>query len=688
MVDEIKIGLPKDPKKSAEYTKRLSDSLADPNALKNDMSLLDRASAPAFHSRVNAKQASMNRTASTADIQLSMSKRREPFRTWKDKGIPFDTSKIDELKKIRMWARMFYMGHYLMSSIINIYSRIPIQGMRLESSDKKLTDFYEQVFMDQLDYQNFWLDAGRELWCIGEVTSLGQFDETLGIWSSEEILNPDDIIINKNPFSTAPDLSLAIPEDIRNIVTSREPKWQYQVLADEYPEIVRAVRESESGITQLEDGSITGGLGVSPTLIARTVQKVAPWDVYGTPHMLRVFDLLMQEEALNSAQSACADRLYSPMILAKLGGDNMLGQGQPWIPTEDDLSSFTSMMDAAFQGDFRLLTYHYGVDVKSVFGRESVPRFDNDYDRLERKMLQAWGVGAELLSGGQGNQASYASSAINRDFFTQTLATTQEQIKKHYRKRALIVAEAQGHFEYRKVGEERFPVYEQVKKVDEETGEEYIVKRPKLKIPDMVFDTLNLKDQAQERKFLIDLKNGGAPVSDQTLLEYTGVDFDSELELTTSEKISKAVEKAEYMKMLYEALDNRDLLQYVQDPDVLKLVADMATADSKVDEDNNDNNDMDNTVNNDNVTEQSSDNGEGSYSENEEDAVLPENRLKSRPEVSDEMRSSRYRGAAKLLSGPSVIGKRELLNEGSINELINDRSWEKAISSIGKAKDN
>ena len=616
---------------------------------------------PGFRERVSGLNPAVSNSR-TANIDISMSGRklREPFGTWKSKGIPFDTADRDERTKIRQWARMYYIGHYLMSSIINIYTRIPIQGMHLESPDKLMTDFYEQAFMDQLDYPNFWVDAGRELWTVGELTTVGSFNETLGVWDREEILNPDDIFMHQGPFDDEPRAYLGVPDNLRQIVETRQPAWQYDIIAEEFPEIVQAVQDgsAEGGLD--DDGRPLGTLNISPSIIARTVQKVAPWDLYGTPHMLRVFDLLNQEEMLNAAQNAIADRLYSPMILAQLGGDNMLGQGSPWIPKNEDIAGFRDKMDAAMQADFRLIVHHYGVNIKSVFGRDQMPRLDNDFERLERKMLQAWGVGAELLSGGQGG-SSYASSAINRDFLTQMLTTYQGQIAKHYRERALIVAEAQGHFEFRKRGKDRFPVYEEVVRIDEETGQEYIVKRPKLKIPELKFSTLNLKDEAQERTFLQNLRKDGAPISDQTMLVKAGIDFDSELQMSRSEKVAKAIDRAEYAKELHTALSKRDLLQYVQDKEIKELIADLEapTFDAGASE-------------GDSEGESPSSDETGSYADEEEGSLSPENRLKSRPEVSDEMRSSRYRSAGRIISGPSVVGKSELLTEESILELINN----------------
>jgi hypothetical protein len=185
-----------------------------------------------------------------------------------------------------------------------------------------------------------------------------------------------------------------------------------------------------------------------------------------------------------------------------------------------------------------------------------MPRLGEDYDRIERKLLQAWGIGEALVSGGTG--APYASSALNQEFVTQLMSSWQKWVAKHYRERALIVAEAQEHFDYESAGGVRVPIMEEVLEVDED-GNEYIRKRPKLLIPDLKFATINLRDENVERQFLQTLKMSGVPISDQALMVNIPFEWDEELERVEEEKLKKALAEARFNQKLYELLTMQGL---------------------------------------------------------------------------------------------------------------------------------
>ncbi|AVO24963.1 portal protein [Rhodococcus phage Finch] len=488
----------------------------------------------------------MRKTAGGGNIQMALPKVREPMSSFKDKGIPFDTTKPQELKTIRHWARMFYSTHDLIPLLIDIYSKFPLVGLEFTSKDPQIKDFYESMFMDGLDYDTFLQDLGREYFISGEVNSLAHFDESLGVWSAEEILNPDSISVSKSMFQGRERVQLLVKDlvdtlrggstmsvnaDEKTKSEQLEKAWEYQQLQEHYPEIIRAA--------ETEDG-----LDISDALISRIVNKVSPWDLRGTPHLLRSFRTLLMEESLNAAQDAVADRLYSPFILATLGIAN-LGDNEPWIPDQEDLDEARDTMQAALAADFRLMVHNFGLDIKSVFGREAVPRFDTDYNRIDKKLMQAWGIGEALISGG--SSSTYASSALNREFVTQMMSTFQKAVKKHIRKRCEVIAEAQGHYDYELKGGQRKPIYREIVEFDMETGEEYTRKVPKLLIPDVEMSTLNLRDEAQERGFLQQLRNAGVPISDMRLAVNIPIEFEDELEKQSEEKVQKLVAEAQAM---------------------------------------------------------------------------------------------------------------------------------------------
>lgn len=495
-----------------------------------------------------------------ANVQMAIPKMRTPLGSLEDKNVPFNIEDRRELEECRRWARAFYVTHDLVPLLIDIYARFPLVGLEFKSTDSLIEKFYTQMFLDDLDYENFLPDSlGREYYIAGEVTAMAHFNESLGIWSSEEVLNPDFVRVSKSLFVQEERVQLMVKqlvEGLRDGPQSGDPDaetrsereerlYEYRQLVRLHPEIIRAAQQED-------------GLDISPALWSRLVNRSAPWHDYGTPFLLRSFRSLLMEESLNAAQDAVADRLYSPMIVATLGLEDM-GDGLPWIPMQSDLDDLRDDMQTSFMADFKLICHHMGLKVENVFGRESVPRFDQDYERIDLKLMQAWGIGSALIMGGTGAGGTYASSALNREVCELLMRSYQKKVIRHIIKRMEVVAEAQEHYAYEKKGGYRRPLYREVVQVNEETGEEEIVRVPQLLIPKVEFASLNLRDETQERAFLMQLKEAGVPISDKSLAINTPLDFEQELPRGADETVDKLVAQAEAMGKAQQICDAKNL---------------------------------------------------------------------------------------------------------------------------------
>lgn len=520
-----------------------------------------KASADMRRSRMAANRgASGGMTRVASDMQLAMPKIRIPGASLIDKGIPINAQDPKELAEIRRWARLFYSTHALVPLLIDIYARFPVTGIEFQSKDPMIEKFYTSMFLDELNYEEFLPESiGREFFISGEVTTLAHFNESLGIWGSEEVLNPDLIAVSKGMFVERERVQLLpkeIVDSLKNGPMGRldsderpserlERNFEYQQLVRNYPEMIEAAARDD-------------GLDISEALVSRLVNKASPWDNRGTPFLLRSFRTLLMEESLNAAQDAVADRLYSPMVLATMGIENM-GDGEPWIPGQAELDNLRDDMQTALAADFKLLVHNLGVQVTSVFGRESVPNFDSDYDRIDAQLMQAWGIGQALIMGGSSAGGTYASSALNREVCELLMKGFQKKVIRHMRKRMEVIAEAQEHYDYELKGGLRVPLYREIVEEDPETGEQRMVRVPKLLIPEVKFDSLNLRDEATERQFIMQLKAEGVPVSDKALAVNIQVDFEQELEREAEETVKKIAAKAQAMDKGQKLCDEQGL---------------------------------------------------------------------------------------------------------------------------------
>jgi hypothetical protein len=456
--------------------------------------------------RMQRTSASISPTGT--DAQNAIPRFYDPLEYWDLSGLPWNVADEGHRHKLHKWLRLYYATHYLVPTLIDIFTRFPLIGMEFECKDHALTDIYEEIFMRNLSYDEFFVSLGREYWCVGEAFPLGSFDEDLGVWEHEELINPEDVVIDNFPFLNTQQLKIVPPDYLRRIAQTKSPAREWYLLQEQYADLIPYLLKGEH-------------IPISPVMIRQVANKMNNWDDHGTPILLRGLRTLLYEEKLLASQEAIAERLYSPLILAKLGIMDM-GEGlPPWIPTPAELESVRDDLDIALASDFRLMVHHFGLDITSVFGREQMPRLGDDFDRIERRIMQVFGVNPSLLSAGSNSQP-YASSALQAEFMNQILKTFQNMLKAHYRERALIVAEAQGHQDYEKKGQTRVPIFERVVVYDEE-GNKSVKEVPKLLVPDLTFATFDLRDEATERQFLMELRQMGVPLPNSDLL--IGVDW-------------------------------------------------------------------------------------------------------------------------------------------------------------------
>ena len=490
--------------------------------------------------------AGMGGGGTSAQFSFATGRPRDPMFYWKENNLPYDIAKDEELAKIRAFCRLLYITHPVIASAIDIFAKWPILGMEFTCKDDQLTDFYSDLFFEQLDYEEFLIDVGREYWTVGEAWPIGSFSETLGVWEADELVNPDDVKVIRSPFLKEPRFEMKVPEVIRNIIKNREPKWEYEALMRIHPEFAKF---------QSEDSFMP----VSSILLKQMKFKGDSFHPRGIPILMRGFRAIIQEEMLNAAMDSVAERLYTPMVVAKIGASaSDLGTQVPWIPNQDDLASFEDALDAALAGDFRVLITHFATDIEPVFGKEMLPDATEDFNRLMDRQLQVFGLSRTMLSGA-GEGETYAADALNRDLVTQLLGRYQKMVKRFLKDRMLVVAEAQEHYDYEERGGIKYPIMEEILERDEETGEDRIIEQPKLLVPEIKCKVMNMADESEDQQFKEALRESGVPISMKTRLINVPIDLEEEIEITRDEQVELAVAAQETRKQTYLALKSEGL---------------------------------------------------------------------------------------------------------------------------------
>ena len=521
----------------AVYTKdkeELFEKIEDRNRLLiNDFSKRRKTAS------LQRKLSGFSSTAVGGDVFAAIPRFYSPLEYFEQTQIPYDINNKKHRFELYKWLDLFYRTHFLIPILIDIFTRFPLVGVDLFSKDASLNDFYKDHFLNKLDYEQFFVDLGREVWTLGQSYPMGSFNETLGIWESEELIDPTLVEVKRFPIIGGEEFFIVPPKELVDLVKNKKPMPQYMLLEKNYPDLIPFLVNGRN-------------IPISSVLMKQVSFKASPRDLYGTPILLRALRTLMHEEKLMASQDAIAERLYSPLILAKLGVQEMGQQRIPWIPGPNEISSFRNDLDLALSSDFRLIVHHFGIDIQNVFGREQMPRLDQDFDRIEKRLMMVFGINPNLLSGGNAS-TPYASSALQAEFLSQILRTYQNYLKKHYQSRAYIVAEAQQHYAYEKRGDTRVPIYEEVLVYDEE-GNQRIEKKKKLMIPEMRMKVLDLRDEATQRNFLQALKQQGVPIPDQDITMGMHYVFKEALEKVEEELISKTIEQQRAKLRTYDIL--------------------------------------------------------------------------------------------------------------------------------------
>lgn len=475
------------------------------------------------------------------DVFAAIPRFYSPLEYFQSQKIPYRIDNEQERFKLYQWLDLFYRTHYLIPILVDIFTRFPLVGIELDCPDKELKTFYEDLFFDRLDYEHFLVNLGKEYWTLGQSFPLGHFNETLGVWEEEELLDPTMVKIRKYPILGGDQLFLSADgmDTLRTIVERQEPKEIYYLLKRDYSEWIPFLRNKKD-------------IPVSNVLLKQVAFKASTRDLHGTPILLRALRTLLHEEKLIASQDAVAERLYNPAILVKVGVQDMGQNRGPWIPTPAEVENVRDQFDIMLASDFRLMVHHFGIEVQSVFGRDQMPRLDQDFDRIEQRLMMTFGVNPSLLQAGSATQP-YASSALQAEFLNQILRTYQRFLINHYKQRALIVAEAQEHYAYEKRGDTRVPIMEEVLERDEE-GNEVIVEKNKLLVPDMRMKVLDLRDEATQRQFLQALKQQGVPIPDQDIAMGMHYDFEEALTMSEEELIQKTVSQQEAKVKTYSIL--------------------------------------------------------------------------------------------------------------------------------------
>lgn len=451
-----------------------------------------------------------------------------------DDIMQFDTN--DEIRnRILLACRNIQETHPVVAACISVISRYCVQGLKLQHQDADMERFYTELFLEDLDFEDFLVQVGESYWCDGMAYIYGSWSDELGVWTGEDILDPTGVKIVHIPFGV---------EDVFEMVPGQELKDALRSQSDnailfkkQHPDIYKAVMSGQN-ITLSND---------RVTFIA---QKSRPSKTYGTPPMLKAWDTLRLEDRLHNAMEATADRLYAPLLMFTIGGT--LPNGDHYIPSSTALDAFRDNLDLALASNFRAIVTHDGVSSTEVVRMgNNLSAYKQDLDMYDARIFSAFGLSDAIMKPQSG---TYATSALEFQLTSQILASYQKVLKGIYNRQAAMVAEAQQHYQKDNDGEvlyDRRLMWDP--DADDGAGAEVVKETPKLDFPEIMFNNIDFKDEQNERDFRMKLKQAGVPIADSDIA--VGVDFDlnASRDKFNDEQIEKSVDEARVQSSIFNA---------------------------------------------------------------------------------------------------------------------------------------
>ncbi len=496
-----------------------------------------------------ATHSQWSRTASIdkegmANVQFTLPRMFDPSRRgmlgtqYSSYGMGIDLLRFDEDEYVRREVltamRNIYKTHALSKAAVDIYSRYPIQGLRLQHKNPDMERFYTELFLEDLDFETFFIDIGRSYWVDGTAFVYGNWSDDLGLWVGEDLIDPLVMDVRRVPFLNEDLLYMVPQQELKDLARGQTPEGQ--MFRRKFPEMADRISTGEDIL-------------MSSDRVIMLANKDRPSDLWGTPTMLRSWNILRLQDRMHSAMQATADRLYAPLVMFTVGGK--LPDGSDFIPPAAMLDTFRDNLDAALSSDFRAIVTHSGVQAQEVIRSDRMNNFKQDIDMFDEQIFMAWGLTPAML---KPSSQTYATSALEFQLVTQMLSTYQKMLIKVYNKQAAFVAEAQKHYETDGAGE---VIYELREIWDEDANDGeggYVVKKvPKLSYPKMVLSTINFRDEQKEREFRMQLRNAGIPIANSDVAIGVDIDLEASADKYHEEQIKNKVEEARTQTGIFRA---------------------------------------------------------------------------------------------------------------------------------------
>lgn len=406
------------------------------------------------------------------------------------------------------WCRHFYRTEPIIATAIDMHTEFPISDFNIVCKDQYISNFFNYMLFDKLNIHELLLNIGLEYWKIGDVFPYGQLNEAEGIWERFVCYDPDYINIQTSVLVDEPIIELIPDASIKSIVQGGARGEFAQIYNQLSPDIIRQISQDKNII-------------LDNRLISHIAHKASPYEIWGTPIMMRCFKTLIYKDKLRSAQDAIANRHIMPLRVAKIG------QPGEAMPTQEDIDSFRDMLYEADGDPSFFLVYHYGLQFDYVGSSGHILPLNSEFDFIQKELMNGLGINEAMLNG---EGPTYANAEVGFNTLAKRYMSYRLRLENWMKYKVLRpISEIQGFYE--SMNGEIKSKYMTPKQREISAAR----KDMQLIVPDIRWQQEDLSSNSNLMSIMQNLRDKGM-ISATTLLPMVGVDPDIEMNNLKKEK--------------------------------------------------------------------------------------------------------------------------------------------------------
>jgi very-short-patch-repair endonuclease len=409
-------------------------------------------------------------------------------------------------REIMQWARFYYMNEPKVAAGVDFYANFSMNGFKLECKSRKILKYYERL-SEKLELAEKLNAVSHEYFLLGDVFPFTEIEcphchgsnrtpdgdicnHPDGSFKSIKLMNPDYIDVKDNPIASNPEYYLVPDEELKMLVTRREPKSAYDALPQSLIDLVNTGQP----------------IPLSTRSISHMKYNAADYATYGTSMLQRLFTVLAYKTKMMTANWIVAERLILPIRVVKIGDKDRPA-------TDADLQDVQNQLTEVANDPNLTIVTHHAFDYEWYGATGKIHNITQELEEVGKEILDGLMLNQAILNG---EMAGYTSAQVGIEVLIRRLDNWRNKLKQWVEKNIFRpVAMMQGF-------------------IDEE--ESKIVGETVYLYPDLTWNDLQLRDKTNRIQTLVQLHDKGL-VSAQTLLEELDLDYDSEVEKIREEQI-------------------------------------------------------------------------------------------------------------------------------------------------------